>query len=118
MPAEAVSASTTKLYRDCLRLARHLAGESRKGDKMREMIRVQFRAGASETDEAKIEVLKFAAVRGLSNYMARFFLLFFFFLGVTVSLLARVLNPDGVAILTRLSDGGLCCVVLCCVCAR
>ena len=74
MPAEAVSASTTKLYRDCLRLARHLAGESRKGDKMREMIRAQFRAGASETDEAKIEVLKFAAVRGLSNYMARFFL--------------------------------------------
>jgi hypothetical protein len=66
----ATAASTTKLYRDCLRLARHLAGESPKGEKMRAMIRVQFRAGAAETDETKIGVLKFAAVRGLSNYMA------------------------------------------------
>mmetsp|Transcript_30148 Transcript_30148/g.44667 ORF Transcript_30148/g.44667 Transcript_30148/m.44667 type:complete len:126 (-) Transcript_30148:54-431(-) len=68
--SEGVSATTTKLYRDCLRLARHLAGETKKGDKMREMIRMQFRAGAAETDEGKIEMLKFAAVRGLSNYMA------------------------------------------------
>jgi len=67
--SEGVSATTTKLYRDCLRLARHLAGETKKGDKMREMIRMQFRAGAAETDEGKIEMLKFAAVRGLSNYM-------------------------------------------------
>ena len=71
MAAEATQASVTKLYRDCLRLSRHLAGDSAKGEKMREMIRSQFRAGATETDEGKIEMLKFAAVRGLSNYMVR-----------------------------------------------
>jgi hypothetical protein len=62
-------ASAKKLYRDCLRLARHVAGDSRKGDKMREMVRSSFRANMAETDEKKIDALKFAAVRGLSNYM-------------------------------------------------
>ena len=36
----------------------HIAGRSRKGDKMRALVAQQFRAHANEKDEDKIESLK------------------------------------------------------------
>ena len=63
-------ATKCKLYRDCLRLVRHVApGESPKAMALRQMVRMQFKANASEKDPNKIEAFKSDAVRALSNYM-------------------------------------------------
>ncbi len=59
-----------QLYRDCLRLVRHIApGESPKAMALRQTVRMQFKAHAKETDPTKIEAYKSDAVRALSNYM-------------------------------------------------
>ena len=59
-----------KLYRDCLRLVRHIApGESPKGMALRSTVRMEFGKNKNENDEAKIEVMKAGAIRALSNYM-------------------------------------------------
>lgn len=59
-----------ELYRDCLRLVRHIApGESPKAIKLRQTVRMQFKACAQEKDPTKIEAFKSDAVRALSNYM-------------------------------------------------
>ena len=69
LKAAASSASVTKLYRDCLRLCFHIGGRSAKGDALRSTVRGEFRKNMGETDPVKIENLKLAAVRGLSNYL-------------------------------------------------
>ena len=62
--------SILQLYRDCLRLVRHIApGHSAKAMALRQTVRSQFEASRHETNEAKIEALKANAVRALSNYL-------------------------------------------------
>mmetsp|Transcript_5376 Transcript_5376/g.13825 ORF Transcript_5376/g.13825 Transcript_5376/m.13825 type:complete len:106 (+) Transcript_5376:203-520(+) len=61
--------SSAQLYRDCLRLIQHLAGESPKARELRRVVGAEFRRNKDETDEDKVEQLKFNAVRALSNYL-------------------------------------------------
>eukprot|EP00534_Pseudo-nitzschia_fraudulenta_P006862 CAMPEP_0201192000 /NCGR_PEP_ID=MMETSP0851-20130426/143694_1 /ASSEMBLY_ACC=CAM_ASM_000631 /TAXON_ID=183588 /ORGANISM="Pseudo-nitzschia fraudulenta, Strain WWA7" /LENGTH=106 /DNA_ID=CAMNT_0047478215 /DNA_START=146 /DNA_END=466 /DNA_ORIENTATION=- len=66
----AVNRTALELYRDCLRLVRHIApGESPKALALRQTVRMQFKARAKEEDATKIEAFKSDAVRALSNYM-------------------------------------------------
>ena len=59
-----------QLYRDCMRLVRHLApGYSPKSIALKQMVRSQFQANRHENDPTKIESMKADAVRALSNYM-------------------------------------------------
>ena len=61
--------STPMLYRDCLRLIRHVAGESPKGMQLRTIVAAEFRKYAGVTDPQEIEMHKYNAVRALSNYL-------------------------------------------------
>ena len=63
------SRSALHLFRDCIRLAHHIGGDSVKGTALKAMVRAEFEKGRNETDSQKIDVLKGAAIRGLSNYM-------------------------------------------------
>ena len=59
-----------ELYRDCLRLVRHIApGYTPKAQALRQSVRSQFKDNRDETDPHKVEVYKANAVRALSNYM-------------------------------------------------
>ena len=59
-----------QLYRDCLRLVKHVApGQSAKSLALRQTVRTEFAKNRLETDPARIEGLKANAVRALSNYM-------------------------------------------------
>ncbi|GLE02067.1 hypothetical protein PINS_up010905 [Pythium insidiosum] len=64
-----ITRSSIQLYRDCMRLAKHIGGNSKKGQAIKSLIRREFEKGRSETDPEKIEALKANAVRGLSNYL-------------------------------------------------
>lgn len=67
---EVIQRTSIQLYRDCIRLIRHIApGNSPKGATLKAMVRTEFNKSAGVTDEAKIEVLKAGAIRALSNYM-------------------------------------------------
>jgi hypothetical protein len=62
--------TSLELYRDCLRLVRHIApGVSPKAMALRHTVRQQFKQHMGETNDAQIESLKTNAVRALSNYM-------------------------------------------------
>lgn len=67
--AKTISRTTPQLYRDCLRLVQHIAGKSKKGDNIRQIVRKEFQKNAGLTDPARIEQLKSNAVRGLANYL-------------------------------------------------
>lgn len=67
--AKVISRSTPHLYRDCLRLVQHIAGKSKKGDNIRNVVRNEFRKNAKLEDPAQIENLKSGAVRALTNYL-------------------------------------------------
>ena len=60
---------TLKLYRDCMKLTYHLAAGGAKGEAMRQMVRMQFKAQMHVTDKAEIDRLKMLAVKGLQNYV-------------------------------------------------
>ncbi|CAI5726479.1 unnamed protein product [Peronospora farinosa] len=64
-----ISRTTIQLYRDSLRLAKHIGGNSKKGQAIKELVRREFEKGRKETDPEKIEALKANAIRGLSNYL-------------------------------------------------
>lgn len=65
-----INRTSLELYRDCLRLVKHLApGGSAKGVALRNTLRQQFRASQNETNETTIAAKKADAVRALSNYM-------------------------------------------------
>ncbi|KAI2494373.1 Protein of unknown function (DUF410) [Fragilaria crotonensis] len=65
-----VQRTSLQLFRDCLRLVRHVApGRSAKSLALRTTVRTQFELGRRETDPHAIEVLKANAIRALSNYM-------------------------------------------------
>ncbi len=66
---KAIVRSSPQLYRDCLRLIKHIAGRSKKGFSLQSIVRSEFIKNAKETDEIKIEQLKSNAVRGLANYL-------------------------------------------------
>lgn len=59
----------TKIYRDWLRVARLVGGNSAKGDNMRLMIRSEFKKNKFLTERNEIEEKKNQAIKGLSNYM-------------------------------------------------
>ena len=61
--------SVQQIYRDCIRLIIHNAGNSRKAQLLRDMVRKEFRKNMHETDPAKIDQLKGNAIRALTNYM-------------------------------------------------
>jgi hypothetical protein len=65
-----ITRTSIQLYRDCLRLIRHVApGTSNaKGNALRASVRLQFRAQAHAQGDA-LEHAKAHAVRGLSNYL-------------------------------------------------
>lgn len=63
------SKTTPQIYRDCLRLIKHIAGRSKKSDALKSIVRNEFKKNAAVKDEATIERLKSNAVRGLSNYL-------------------------------------------------
>jgi len=51
--------SSKALFRDCLRLIKHMAGlSSPKAINLRSIVAAQFRANAQVTDPAKLHVLK------------------------------------------------------------
>ena len=58
-----------KLYRDCMKLTYHIAAGGAKGEAMRQMVRMQFKAQMHVTDKAEIDRLKMLAVKGLQNYV-------------------------------------------------
>jgi len=61
--------TTLQLYRDCLRLVKHIGGDSKKGHALRRIVQESFRKNANETDPKKIQVQKSDAIRALSNYL-------------------------------------------------
>lgn len=61
--------STVQLFRDCLRLAKHIGGDAGKGVQLRTIAREAFKKRKAETDPQKIESLKADAIRALSNYL-------------------------------------------------
>jgi len=61
--------SSPQLFRDCLRLVNHIAGKSKKGTQLTQIVRGEFRRNAKETDPARIESLKSNAIRALANYL-------------------------------------------------
>jgi Complex 1 protein (LYR family) len=67
----AIQRTTIQLYRDCLRLVRHIApGEtSPKGIVLRTTVKKEFRKNQHLTNPDEIDNAKASAVRALSNYM-------------------------------------------------
>ena len=61
-----------QLFRDCLRLASHIGGQSAKGIGLRTMIRSEFRKNTAVSDPAAIETLRAAAVIWVSCLACRF----------------------------------------------
>ena len=66
---KALVRSSPQLYRDCLRLIKHIAGKSKKGISLQRIVRSEFVKNSGVEDPAKIEQLKSNAVRGLANYL-------------------------------------------------
>ena len=64
-----VSRTSLQLYRDCLRLVKHMAGNSAKGNHLRAVVRGEFKRNKDEEDPDKVAQLKTDAIRGLTNYL-------------------------------------------------
>lgn len=59
-----------QLYRDCLRLVRHVApGSSAKSNALRSIVRQEFSKNRDLQDPQQIEALRANAIRALSNYL-------------------------------------------------
>ena len=61
--------TTLQLFRDCLRTAHHIGGDSAKGRALKQVVKEGFRKHIGVTDAAEISKLKADAVRPLSNYL-------------------------------------------------
>ena len=62
--------TSAQLYRDCLRLVRHMAGASSpKAAHLTRIVGAQFRANAGVHDPAAVHAFKQAAERSLSSYL-------------------------------------------------
>jgi hypothetical protein len=64
-----IQRDSVKLYRDCLRLVAHIAGNSKKGLKLKSIVRGEFKKNAKVQDPAVVEVLKSNAIKALANYL-------------------------------------------------
>jgi Complex 1 protein (LYR family) len=69
----AMQRPVSQLYRDCLRLVRHMApgmfnATNRKATALRTMVRHEFRKFEHVDDPKEIEACKANAIRALSNY--------------------------------------------------
>lgn len=63
------SKTTPQIYRDCLRLVKHISGKSKKSVAITRIVRNEFKKNAHLKDDEVIEKLKSNAIRGLSNYL-------------------------------------------------
>lgn len=61
--------TSLQIYRDCLRLVKHIAGNSPKAKKVTLIVKNEFRKHSTVTDAEQVHQLKFNAVRALSNYL-------------------------------------------------
>ena len=68
-PRPMLERTTLQLFRDCLRTAHHIGGDSAKGRALKQVVKEGFRKHAGVTDAAEISKLKADAVRALSNYL-------------------------------------------------
>ena len=55
---QGVSRTSVQLYRDCLRLVNHMAGNSAKGNQLRAIVRGEFKRNKDVHDEEKVAALK------------------------------------------------------------
>ena len=53
-----VGRTAVQLYRDCLRLVKHMAGNSAKGHHLKALVGSEFRKNMDEQDEEKVANLK------------------------------------------------------------
>ena len=64
-----VGKTALHLYRDCLRLVKHVAGNSKKATNLKTIVGKEFRKNAAIKDPAVVEALKGNAVRALANFL-------------------------------------------------
>jgi len=67
--AASLERTTIQLFRDCLRTASHIGGDSPKGLALKQAVRDGFRKHLAVRDPAEVERLRGDAVRALSNYL-------------------------------------------------
>ena len=67
--AKAIARTSPQLYRDCLRLIKHIAGQSKKGSMLKGIVKKEFLKNAKVEDSVVVESLKSNAIRGLANYL-------------------------------------------------
>lgn len=60
---------TLEIYRDCLRLIPKMVSEPKKVKAVRQLIKNEFYKNKNEKNEEKIQMLRFNAIRGISNYL-------------------------------------------------
>ena len=68
-PSNQIIKTTPQLFRDCLRLIKHIAGNSTKAQNISRIVRQEFKRNAHVKDKAMIDTLKSGGIRGLANYM-------------------------------------------------
>ena len=69
-PTTAFQSTSLQLYRDCLRLIRHVAPSgSTKNAAVKQIVKAEFSRHRDETDPDRLEALRANAIRALSNYM-------------------------------------------------
>lgn len=61
--------NTLHIYRDILRLIKHISGDSKKSTLTRDMIRKQFKTNKYINDDKQIQLLRNQAIQGLTNYL-------------------------------------------------
>lgn len=61
--------TTLNLFRDCLRTAHHVGGDSAKGRALKQVVKDGFRKHALVKDAAEVAKLKADAIRAMSNYL-------------------------------------------------
>lgn len=61
--------TATQLFRDLMRLAEHVGGRGVRGDKIKTMVRAEFRKHSGEKDPEKVEQLLGTARSALTNYL-------------------------------------------------
>ena len=67
--ATSVGKTAVHMYRDCLRLVKHVAGNSKKAVSLKVIVGKEFRKNAAIKDPAVIDALKGNAVRALANFL-------------------------------------------------
>lgn len=62
--------STKQIYKDCLRTADHYAAKhGYNPEKIKRVVRMQFKRNMNETDQTKIDQLRADAMRSLNTYL-------------------------------------------------